>query len=117
MTVFGCGGNREKEKRPLMGKIAQEYSDIAIITSDNPRYEEPNEIIKDILIGINKEKENYVVIVDRKDAIKEAISRAKEGDVVLIAGKGHENYQIIKDEIVEFDDKLVAKEILDSLGG
>ncbi|WP_312287426.1 UDP-N-acetylmuramoyl-L-alanyl-D-glutamate--2,6-diaminopimelate ligase [Terrisporobacter sp.] len=99
------------------GKIAQEYSDIAIITSDNPRYEEPNEIIKDILIGINKEKENYVVIVDRKDAIKEAISRAKEGDVVLIAGKGHENYQIIKDEIVEFDDKLVAKEILDSLGG
>ncbi|WP_228108713.1 UDP-N-acetylmuramoyl-L-alanyl-D-glutamate--2,6-diaminopimelate ligase [Terrisporobacter petrolearius] len=115
ITVFGCGGNREKEKRPLMGKIAQEYSDIAIITSDNPRYEEPNEIIKDILIGIDREKENYVVILDRKDAIKEAINMAKEGDVVLIAGKGHENYQIIKDEIVEFDDKLVAKEILDSL--
>lgn len=115
ITVFGCGGNREKEKRPLMGKIAQGYSDLAIITSDNPRYEDPNEIIKDILIGIDKQKENYFVIVDRKDAIKDAINKAEEGDIVLIAGKGHENYQIIKDEIVEFDDKLVAKEILDSL--
>lgn len=115
ITVFGCGGNREKEKRPLMGKIAQKYSDLAIITSDNPRYEEPNEIIKDILIGIDKNKENYIVTVDRKDAIKEAIQRAKEGDIVLIAGKGHENYQIIKDEIVEFDDKLIAKEILNNM--
>lgn len=115
ITVFGCGGNREKEKRPLMGKIAQKYSDLAIITSDNPRYEEPNEIIKDILIGIDKNKENYIVIVDRKDAIKEAIQRAKEGDIVLIAGKGHENYQIIRDEIVEFDDKLISKEILSSI--
>lgn len=115
ITVFGCGGNREKAKRPIMGKIAQQYSDLAIITSDNPRYEEPSEIIKDILIGIDKNKENYLVIVDRKDAIKESIHRAKEGDIVLIAGKGHENYQIIKDEVVEFDDKLVAKEILDNL--
>lgn len=115
ITVFGCGGNREKEKRPLMGKIAQKYSDLAIITSDNPRYEEPNEIIKDILIGIDKNKENYIVTVDRKDAIKEAIQSAKEGDIVLIAGKGHENYQIIKDEIVEFDDKLIAKEILNNM--
>lgn len=115
ITVFGCGGNREKEKRPLMGKIAQKYSDLVIITSDNPRYEEPNEIIKDILIGIDKNKENYIVIVDRKDAIKEAIQSAKEGDIVLIAGKGHENYQIIKDEIVEFDDKLIAKEILNNM--
>lgn len=115
ITVFGCGGNREKEKRPLMGRIAQKYSDLAIITSDNPRYEDPSEIIKDILIGIDKNKENYIVTVDRKDAIKEAIQRAKEGDIVLIAGKGHENYQIIKDEIVEFDDKLVAKEILNNM--
>ena len=115
ITVFGCGGNREKEKRPIMGKIAQKYSDLAIITSDNPRYEEPNEIIKDILLGIDKNKENYIVTVDRKDAIKEAIQRAKEGDIVLIAGKGHENYQIIRDEIVEFDDRLIAKEILNSI--
>ena len=98
-----------------MGRIAQKYSDLAIITSDNPRYEDPSEIIKDILIGIDKNKENYIVTVDRKDAIKEAIQRAKEGDIVLIAGKGHENYQIIKDEIVEFDDKLVAKEILNNM--
>ena len=115
ITVFGCGGNREREKRPTMGKIAQKYSDLVVITSDNPRYEEPSEIIKDILIGIDKEKKNYLVIEDRKDAIKEAIHRAKEGDVVLIAGKGHENYQIIKDEVVEFDDKLMAKEILNNL--
>ena len=115
ITVFGCGGNREREKRPTMGKIAQKYSDLVVITSDNPRYEEPSEIIKDILIGIDKEKKNYLVIEDRKDAIKEAIHRAKEGDVVLIAGKGHENYQIIKDEVVGFDDKLMAKEILNNL--
>ena len=115
ITVLGCGGNREKEKRPLMGRIAQKYSDLAIITSDNPRYEEPSEIIKDILIGIDKNKENYIVTVDRKDAIKEAIKSAKEGDIVLIAGKGHENYQIIRDEIVEFDDKLIAKEILNNI--
>ncbi len=115
ITVFGCGGNREKEKRPIMGKIAQQHSDLVIITSDNPRYEEPNEIIKDILIGIDKSKKNYFVIADRKDAIKESIERAEEGDIILIAGKGHENYQIIKDEIVEFDDKLVAKEVLDNL--
>lgn len=115
IIVFGCGGNREKAKRPLMGKIAQKYSDLAIITSDNPRYEEPNEIIKDILIGIDKNKEDYIVIVDRKDAIKEAIQRAKEGDIVIIAGKGHENYQIIKDEVIEFDDKLVATEILNNI--
>lgn len=115
ITVFGCGGNREREKRPIMGKIAQNNSDLSIITSDNPRYEQPSEIIKDILIGIDKEKNNYLVIEDRKDAIKKAIYRAREGDIVLIAGKGHENYQIIKDEIIEFDDKLIAKEILNNL--
>lgn len=115
ITVFGCGGNREKEKRPLMAQIAQKYSDLVIITSDNPRHEDPNEIIKDILLGVDRNKENYIAIEDRKDAIKEAIKRAKEGDIVLIAGKGHENYQIIGDEIVEFDDKLIAKEVLNSI--
>lgn len=114
ITVFGCGGNREKEKRPTMGRIAQEYSDLIIITSDNPRYEEPEDIIEDILTGIDKNKENYIVMEDRKNAIKKSINMAKEGDIILIAGKGHENYQIIKDEIIDFDDKLVAKEILDS---
>lgn len=115
ITVFGCGGNRDKGKRPLMGNIAQQYSDLSIITSDNPRNEDPKEIIKDILVGIEKNKENYIVTVDRREAIKNAIEIAKEGDIILIAGKGHENYQIIKDDIIEFDDKLVAKEILDNL--
>lgn len=115
ITVFGCGGNREKEKRPIMGSIAQQYSDLIIVTSDNPRYEEPIDIIEDILRGIDKNNDNYIVIKDRKNAIKKAINVAKEGDIILIAGKGHENYQIIKDEIIDFDDKLVAKEILDNL--
>ena len=115
ITVFGCGGNREKEKRPIMGNIAQQNSDFTIITSDNPRYEEPKEIIKDILEGIDRSKDNYMIIEDRKEAIKEAITKAKKGDTILIAGKGHENYQIIKDEIIDFDDKIIAKEIMDNI--
>lgn len=115
ITVFGCGGNREKGKRPMMGKISQEFSDLTIITSDNPRYEEPEDIIRDILDGIDRTKNNYLIIESRKDAIKEAIYRAKKGDIVLIAGKGHENYQIVKDNIVEFDDKKVAKMIIDEM--
>ena len=115
ITVFGCGGNREKEKRPIMGNIAQQNSDFTIITSDNPRYEEPKEIIKDILEGIDRSKDNYMIIEDRKEAIKEAIMKAKKGDTILIAGKGHENYQIIKDEIIDFDDKIIAKEIMDNI--
>lgn len=115
ITVFGCGGNREKGKRPMMGKIAQKYSDIAIITSDNPRYEDPAQIIREILIGVERDKDNYIVVEDRKEAIRKSIDIAKEGDIILIAGKGHENYQIIKDEMIEFDDKQVAKEILDSI--
>ena len=107
ITVFGCGGNREKGKRPMMGKISQEFSDLTIITSDNPRYEEPEDIIRDILDGIDRTKNNYLIIESRKEAIKEAIYRAKKGDIVLIAGKGHENYQIVKDNIVEFDLSLI----------
>ena len=98
-----------------MGEISQKYSDFTIITSDNPRYEEPEDIIADILEGIDRKKDNYIVIEDRKEAIKYAINTAKKGDFVLIAGKGHESYQIIKDHIFEFDDKLVAKEIIDKL--
>ena len=98
-----------------MGEIAQKYSDLAIITSDNPRYEEPEDIIADILQGIDRKKKNYMVIEDRKEAIKEAILESKEKDIILIAGKGHENYQIIKDDILDFDDKQVAKEIIDNM--
>lgn len=115
IAVFGCGGDRDTEKRPLMGGIGQRLSDRCIITSDNPRTEDPKLIIDDILDGLDKNNKNYEVIVDRAEGIKRAIKSAKKGDVVLIAGKGHENYQIIGKEKHHFDDKEVAREALNSL--
>ncbi|MCL1925075.1 MAG: UDP-N-acetylmuramoyl-L-alanyl-D-glutamate--2,6-diaminopimelate ligase [Defluviitaleaceae bacterium] len=110
ITVFGCGGDRDKTKRPIMGKISAENSNLTIITSDNPRTEDPLQILKDIEAGI--EKGEYVLIEDREEAIKFAINNAKKGDTVIIAGKGHENYQIFKDKTIEFDDAEVARQIL-----
>ena len=110
ITVFGCGGDRDNSKRPMMGKIADELSDIAILTSDNPRTEDPNKIIDDVLNGMSSN--NYEVIIDRKEAIKRAIEIAQKDDIILIAGKGHENYQIIGKEKTHFDDKEVALEFL-----
>ena len=115
ITVFGCGGDRDTTKRPLMGAISQKLSDICIVTSDNPRTEDPNLIIEDILEGLDKNNENYKVIVDRKEAIVEAINMAKPEDVVIIAGKGHENYQIIGKVKHHFDDKEIANECLNNL--
>lgn len=115
IAVFGCGGDRDSEKRPLMGGIGQRLSDRCIITNDNPRTEDPELIIKDILAGLDESNENYKVVMDRKEAIKEAIESAKKGDVILIAGKGHENYQILGTVKHHFDDKEVAREVLDSL--
>jgi len=112
IAVFGAGGNRDKTKRPLMGETAEKLSDIVILTSDNPRNEDPLSIIEDILDGI-KDKDKVITIVDRKQAIEKAISLAKEKDIILIAGKGHENYQIIGDKILHFDDAEVVKEIID----
>ena len=109
ITVFGCGGDRDKIKRPLMGKISQKLSDICIITSDNPRNENPNLIIEDILSGLDKDIKNYKVIIDRKEAIEEAIKIAKKDDIIIIAGKGHENYQIIGKNKYHFDDKEIVK--------
>lgn len=111
ITVFGAGGNRDKGKRPLMGKVAEKFSDIIILTSDNPRDEEPMEIIKDILEGI-KDKSKVFIEEDRKKAIEKALKLAMKNDIVLVAGKGHENYQIIKDQIIHFDDKEVVEKIL-----
>jgi UDP-N-acetylmuramoyl-L-alanyl-D-glutamate--2,6-diaminopimelate ligase len=113
ITVFGCGGDRDKTKRPLMGEIAQRLSDKCIVTSDNPRTEDPTLIIEDILKGLDKNKENYHVVVDRKEAIKEAINLAKKDDVVIIAGKGHENYQILGKVKHHFDDREIAEEFLE----
>jgi len=113
ITVFGCGGNRDKTKRPKMAKVACNLSDFVVITSDNPREEDPNSIIKDIEAGAKETgKSNYKVIVDRKDAIEYAINTAQKNDIVLLAGKGHENYQIIGREKIHFDDREIAENIL-----
>lgn len=112
ITVFGCGGDRDKTKRPIMGEIVGKLSDIAIVTSDNPRSEEPEEILKEIEIGIKPVTDKYEMHPDRGEAIKRAIEIAKQGDSVIIAGKGHENYQILKDKTIHFDDAEAAKEIL-----
>lgn len=112
ITVFGCGGDRDKTKRPVMGSIAQNYSNYCMVTSDNPRTEDPKAIIEDILTGLDKEKENFEVVIDRKEAIERAIKKAKKGDVVIIAGKGHENYQIIGKTKYHFDDKEIATNCL-----
>lgn len=106
ITLCGCGGNRDKGKRPQMAAIAAKMSDKVIITSDNPRFEEPQDIINDMLAGISSDQTNRVIsITDRRDAIKTAALMAKPGDVILIAGKGHEDYQIVKGVKHHFDDK------------
>jgi UDP-N-acetylmuramoyl-L-alanyl-D-glutamate--2,6-diaminopimelate ligase len=112
-TVFGCGGNRDKTKRPLMGKIASSMSKKVFVTSDNPRHEEPMDIIKDIVAGI--ETDNFEVIENREEAIKKAIETTEENAVILIAGKGHENYQEIKGVRNHFSDLEIANKYLTSL--
>jgi UDP-N-acetylmuramoyl-L-alanyl-D-glutamate--2,6-diaminopimelate ligase len=116
ISVFGCGGNRDRFKRPGMGKISTELSDKVFITSDNPRNEEPTDIINEIAKGIDPEKDNYVIEPDRFSAIKKALAEAQKGDIVLVAGKGHETYQIFKDTTVPFDDREVVKRILKEAG-
>lgn len=112
ITVVGAGGNRDKGKRPIMAQEAAKFSDKVIITSDNPRFEEPQDIINDMLAGLNKEDMRKVIsIVDRKEAIKTACMLAQSGDAILVAGKGHENYQDIKGVKHHFDDKEVIREI------
>ncbi len=111
ICVFGCGGDRDRTKRPLMGKIAAELADIAVVTSDNPRTEDPEQILADVVAGIPASVEP-LVISDRATAIRQAIREAKAGDGVLIAGKGHEDYQILGTEKIHFDDREQAREAL-----
>ncbi len=108
ICVFGCGGDRDRTKRPLMGKIAAELADIAVVTSDNPRTENPEQILKDVVAGIPDSVEP-LVISDRAKAIATAIKNAQPGDGVLIAGKGHEDYQILGTEKIHFDDREQAR--------
>ena len=114
ITVFGCGGDRDRTKRPIMGKIATELSDIVIATSDNPRTEEPEFILSEIEAGILPVlgAKSYEKITERYEAIKKAIKLAQKDDIVIIAGKGHENYQILKNETIHFDDRETAGELL-----
>lgn len=112
VTLFGCGGDRDSAKRPLMGEVCGEYSDFCIVTSDNPRNEEPMDIIKDILPGLNKTDCPYEVIVDRREAIRYALDNARPGDVIILAGKGHETYQLLKGQTLPFDEKQIVAEIL-----
>lgn len=115
ITVFGCGGDRDKTKRAPMGRIAGEYSDQVLITSDNPRTEDPLKIIEEIEAGIKETGTEYSKVPDRREAIFRAIGHAQSGDVVLIAGKGHENYQIIGNDKFDFDDRTVATEAVKAL--
>jgi UDP-N-acetylmuramoyl-L-alanyl-D-glutamate--2,6-diaminopimelate ligase len=115
ITVFGCGGNRDKAKRSAMGNVACRFSDKVVVTSDNPRFEDPDSIISEIEEGIKSSFTNYDIVPDRKDAIAKALRLAKRGDVVVIAGKGHEKYQIVKDKAFPFDDCEVARSILGTI--
>jgi UDP-N-acetylmuramoyl-L-alanyl-D-glutamate--2,6-diaminopimelate ligase len=111
IVVFGAGGDRDRGKRPIMGKIAEDLADIAIVTSDNPRTEDPNSIVNEVLSGM-KHEEKRKVIVDRRDAISEAVKIAQKGDVILVAGKGHESYQEINGVRSDFDEEKIIREAL-----
>lgn len=115
IVVFGCGGDRDKTKRPIMGRLAAQYGDVVIATSDNPRTEDPVAILADVEAGIKQGLENgkgYEVIIDRKQAIAKALHVAQPRDIVIIAGKGHETYQILKDKTIDFDDREVARSVI-----
>ncbi|MCR5703856.1 MAG: UDP-N-acetylmuramoyl-L-alanyl-D-glutamate--2,6-diaminopimelate ligase [Eubacterium sp.] len=112
VTLFGCGGNRSKDRRFEMGEVSSKLSDLTIVTSDNPRFEEPMDIIEDILTGVHKADGEYVTVPDRKDAIRYAILNAQDGDVIILAGKGHEDYQEIKGVKYPMDERVLISEII-----
>jgi UDP-N-acetylmuramoyl-L-alanyl-D-glutamate--2,6-diaminopimelate ligase len=118
LVVFGCGGDRDRGKRPLMGEIGARLADLAYVTSDNPRSEEPLAIIDEIVAGVPAESVSRVVVEpDRRLAMRLALDEARDDDCVVIAGKGHEQGQVIGDRRIPFDDRRVAEELLAELGG
>lgn len=116
IVLFGCGGDRDKTKRPLMGEIAGKLADFCIVTSDNPRSEEPEDIINDILPGLKPTGTPYEVVCSRRDAIAFGLALAKQDDVLLLAGKGHETYQVLKSGTIEFDERVIVQEALKKMG-
>lgn len=116
ITVFGCGGDRDAGKRPKMGRIAAELSDYCVVTSDNPRTENPVAIINDVVEGVKNGKCDYTVVVNRFEAIETALDMAKKDDVVLLAGKGHETYQILADRTIDFDEREIVRKLLNIQG-
>jgi UDP-N-acetylmuramoyl-L-alanyl-D-glutamate--2,6-diaminopimelate ligase len=116
ITLFGCGGDRDRTKRPLMGQAAAEASDFVVLTSDNPRSEDPLDIMNDALVGIRRVDVKYIIEPDRAAAIARAIDEARAGDILILAGKGHEPYQVLKDRTIAFDDRAVAREVLKGYG-
>ena len=114
IIVFGCGGDRDRDKRPKMGAAAIRLADFCVVTSDNPRTEDPDAIIQDILPGLSGMEDKYKAITDRTEAIRYALSIATEGDVVLLAGKGHETYQDIMGEKIHYDEREIVKKILEN---
>jgi UDP-N-acetylmuramoyl-L-alanyl-D-glutamate--2,6-diaminopimelate ligase len=116
ITLFGCGGGKDRTKRPVMGEVTGRLSDLTILSSDNPRTEDPLKIISDIIVGLQKTSGKYLILPDREKAIGAAMDEARAGDIVLLAGKGHENYQILADRTLEFDDRDVARRALRGRG-
>ena len=116
VCLFGCGGNREKSRRYEMGEVASRLADLTVVTSDNPRDEEPMDIINDILIGVKKADGDYVTIPDRKEAIAYCMKNAKDGDIIVLAGKGHEDYQEIKGVKHHMDERELIAEIVEEMG-
>jgi UDP-N-acetylmuramoyl-L-alanyl-D-glutamate--2,6-diaminopimelate ligase len=116
IVLFGCGGDRDRGKRPLMAELAEEYADFVIVTNDNPRSEEAEKILEEIKSGFSSEFKKYKIIPDRRQAIYHAISMAEKNDIVLLLGRGHEKYQIIKDQKIELDDRDVAREFIKTAG-
>ncbi len=112
VCLFGCGGNRSKERRFEMGEVSSRLADLTIVTSDNPRYEEPQEIIDDIVIGVNKADGKYITIIDRAEAIRYAIESAEEGDLIVLAGKGQEDYQEIKGQKFHMDERELVADVV-----
>jgi len=116
ITVFGCGGDRDRAKRPLMGEVAGRGSAFVVLTSDNPRSEDPLQIINDAVVGLQKTLARYRLEPDREKAIEIALDEARAGDIVLLAGKGHETYQVLRDRTIDFDDHEVARRLLHQRG-